>query len=46
MDDPDGDICCNVEKWCNLVARLTSDQWAKLEATSLGWVVDANEEPT
>ena len=36
MDDPDGDICCNVEKWCNLVARLTSDQRAKLEATSLG----------
>ena len=35
MDDPDGEICCNVEKWCHLVSCLTSDQKLKLASTSL-----------
>ncbi|KAM0849468.1 hypothetical protein ACQ4PT_053718 [Festuca glaucescens] len=35
MDDLKGDVCCNIEKWCKLMARLTVDQRARLAQTNL-----------
>ncbi|KAM0904779.1 hypothetical protein ACQ4PT_017776 [Festuca glaucescens] len=35
MDDLKGEVCCNIKKWCKLMARLTVDQRARLALTNL-----------
>jgi hypothetical protein len=35
MDELRGEVCCNIEKWCRLMARLTVDQRARLALTNL-----------
>ena len=35
MEDPLGEIACNVEKWCKLVASMMVDQRVKLGSTTL-----------